>query len=334
MEVDLSPCRIEEQDLSSMSSEQEKAIQKFQEWVVRHEGDEQPGLPHRGRNYGVLFMLKRLIDNYNSDIKSHKTEKGTQISGLTKNNISSLLEKFGETREPTEEVGRTSRGHLNAAEDLLEEFQEIGLGGISESARRDVLISMMRHCVWVEGQYHERARVNFDYNPSENASQAVTRILENSEGKKGPVAQHLVGAKLAVRYPNQDIPNHSAYTADDQTGRRGDFDIGDTVFHVTVTPKDRVYEKCKKDVEEGYRTYLMVPDDVRSGAEEISRQYSRSIEVKSIESFVGQNIDELSHFEKEKFEKRFKDLIETYNGRVSDVEIDNSILVDIPDNLG
>jgi len=334
MKSDLTPCGIQDQDHSSLDSIQKAAIRKFQGWLKRHEGNKEPGLPHRGRNYGALVTLDRLVDNYDLDVDAHKTPSGKQVKRLTKHHVSNILEEFGETREPLEEAGRTSRGALDAAEDLLGDLQEAGLTNISGSERRRVLISMMRHCVWVEGQYHERARVEIDFNPSDNASQAVSKILEDAgDRKRGPVAQHLVGAKLALRLPERKIPNHSAYTADVQTGRRGDFDIADTVFHVTVTPSDRVYQKCKSNIDEGYYVYLIVSDEVRSATEDMAHQHSDKIRVESVESFVGQNMDEISSFSREKFQREFRGLLEVYNERVKEVESDKAILINIPDNL-
>jgi hypothetical protein len=42
-------------------------------------------------------------------------------------------------------------------------------------------------------------------------------------GKDGPVAQYLVGAKLALRFPTEKIGNESYSTADVQLNRPGDF---------------------------------------------------------------------------------------------------------------
>jgi hypothetical protein len=70
-------------------------------------------------------------------------------------------------------------------------------------------------------------------------------------GKEGPVAQHLIGAKLQLRFPDMPVSNESYSTADDQLGRPGDFHLGDTAFHVTVAPMPAVYEKCRSNLHEG-----------------------------------------------------------------------------------
>ncbi|WP_134217370.1 DUF4928 family protein [Pelotomaculum sp. FP] len=84
-----------------------------------------------------------------------------------------------------------------------------------------------------------------------------------------------------------------------QLGRPGDFLVGDTAFHVTVAPMPAVYEKCKRNIEDGFRVYLLVPDRSLIGAKQNAETVAPGkITVESIEPFVGQNIEELSVFSK------------------------------------
>jgi len=57
------------------------------------------------------------------------------------------------------------------------------------------------------------------------------------------------------------------------------------------------------------------------------------IAVESVESFVGQNIEELSFFTRDKLKNGFRRLLEAYNNRVDAAEMDKSMLVEIPGNL-
>lgn len=57
------------------------------------------------------------------------------------------------------------------------------------------------------------------------------------------------------------------------------------------------------------------------------------IAVEAIESFVGQNIEELSEFATNRLANGLRCLLETYNLRVNEVETDKSMLVDMPLNL-
>ncbi len=117
-------------------------------------------------------------------------------------------------------------------------------------------------------------------------------------------------------------------------GRSGDFKVGDTAFHVTISPMTGIFTKCKRNVEEGLRVYLLVPDSwvasVRLSANEVA---PGKISVESIESFVSQNIDELSTFSQEKLANEFYQLLRIYNERVDSAEIDKSMIIEIPRNL-
>jgi hypothetical protein len=174
------------------------------------------------------------------------------------------------------------------------------------------------------------------FNPAFTTWHIVHELLHlaASEGKAGPVAQHIVGAKLQLRFPDLAVSNESANTADMQTQRPGDFLIGNTAFHITVAPMTPVFEKCKHNIAQGLKPFLLVPDNkligTRQNAEQMSEQ---QIAVESIESFVSQNIDEISVFQKDNLILRIKDLIAVYNKRVDEVETDKSLMIELPSNL-
>ena len=152
--------------------------------------------------------------------------------------------------------------------------------------------------------------------------------------KSDAVAQYLVGAKLQLRFPKADIPNQSYSTADEQLGRAGDFEIGDTVFHVTISPTSGHYEKCVRNTERGLCPYLLVPGALLEGAKQ-NADYSAPgrITVVSIESFIAQNVDELGQFTIASTREHLRGLLIAYNARVEAVDTDRSLLVEVPLNL-
>ena len=183
-------------------------------------------------------------------------------------------------------------------------------------------------------------RLNPSYDPAESTWYAIHQILQiaKKSGKSGPVAQHLVGAKLQLRFPDIEVPNNPASAADQQTGRAGDFQIGDTAFHVTVAPtRDNLFEREKENIQHGLRVYVVVPDEklttARGYAEEQLPGQASQIAVCAIEAFVAQNIDELATFAKGQLLQGFRALLEAYNRRVDAVESDKSVLIDIPATL-
>jgi len=155
-----------------------------------------------------------------------------------------------------------------------------------------------------------------------------------AEGKAGYVAQHLVGAKLELRFPDITVSNEGGSTADIQTLRPGDFLIGQTAFHVTVAPMPLVFDKCKHNISQDFKPFLLVPDSKLICARQIAKQTcEQQIAVESIESFVSQNLNEISNFSKDKLTASFKDLVRIYNRRVDEVETDKSLMIELPQNL-
>ena len=58
------------------------------------------------------------------------------------------------------------------------------------------------------------------------------------------------------------------------------------------------------------------------------------IAVESLESFVSQNIEEISSFNSHQLKTNDANLINIYNRRVDAVEIDKSLMIELPSNLG
>ena len=178
--------------------------------------------------------------------------------------------------------------------------------------------------------------IYFDYLESRSVTRNLNVLLEtaNELNKGGPVACHLVGAALKLRFSEKEIENKSYSTADAQQNRPGDFLLGTSAIHVTVAPMPAVFTKCQRNIQDGLRPYLLVPEKLLQGARQNAElNVSGPLEVESIESFVAQNILEVSEFSSELLPKQFLRLLQIYNERVNEVEIDKSMLMEIPQSL-
>jgi hypothetical protein len=219
---------------------------------------------------------------------------------------------------------------------MLAALRSASIAELPEPERADALTALQSFLCDRVKEYHNRQRLSVVYDPAQSTWQAVRNLLDEAAkcGKEGPVAQYLVGAKLELRFPDVEIGNESYSTADDQLDRPGDFRVGDTAFHVTVAPMPAVHEKCKRNIEMGYRVYLLVSDRLLAGARQNATLAAPGrIAVESIESFVSNNIEELSTFSKDRLGTGFRRLLETYNMRVDEADLDKSMLVEIPRNL-
>jgi hypothetical protein len=215
---------------------------------------------------------------------------------------------------------------------ILQQAKKMQLGDLT-IGRRNQLLGKLQDSL---DEYFTGQPVRFSYDPAKSTWQSIHDLLHKAAdgGKEGPVAQYLVGAKLQRRFPKMEISNESYSTADVQTRRRGDFHIGDTVFHVTVAPMPALYDKCKRNIDEGFKVYLLVPDRLVAGTKQNSElQAEGKISVESIESFVSQNIDELSGFSRSEVKRELRHLLESYNKRVDLVETNKSMMIEIPVNL-
>lgn len=293
-------------------------------------------LPAKGTVSGALVVLENLKNNYTLNIDHHRTKGRSQIKGAGGARTRKILARHGETRTFSSEAGRTNRGLAGGIEKLLEALRRARLEDFPKDERSQVLEEAQIFLVGKVREYFSRERVKLAYNSENTTWQTIHDVLEKAKesGKEGPVAQYLVGAKLSLRFPEVEIRNDSYSTSDIQSGSPGDFSVNDTVFHVTVSPNLGHLEKCKQNVEMGYRTYILVPDRILVG----TRQNAESmlpgrIAVQSIESFVAQNVEELSIFSKGKLVGGFRLLLEKYNERVNKVEPDKSMLIELPRNL-
>ena len=138
-----------------------------------------------------------------------------------------------------------------------------------------------------------------------------------------------------MRFPAYAIRNSAASAADLQTEEQGDFQINDSVFHVTVAPNRGHYDKCKSNLANGLRVFLVVPDRVLAGTRQnVDLEIGNGVSVLSLESFVSQNIEELAEFSGNRVAQNLKALLEKYNERVAAVETDLSLRITIPASMG
>jgi hypothetical protein len=202
--------------------------------------------------------------------------------------------------------------------------------------RNQILFHFQAYLVDRIRDFHNRLKIKFVFDPKWSTWQTIHCLLETSqkESKAGPMCQHLVGAKLQLRFPTLNISNESATTADKQTHRAGDFEIENTVFHVTVSPMDGVFKKCADNLRDGLKVYLIVPDSKLALSRALAGDCcDAQIAVESFESFVSQNIEEVGYFSSANLKHNLRTLLELYNRRVDAVEADKSIMIELPPNL-
>lgn len=292
------------------------------------------GLPPKGVIAAALIVLERLKGSCDLTLAAHLAPGGAQIAGISRPALAAILARHGENRLFVSEAGRTNRGNNTPIRELLETLHRAGLAQFSPAERRLALERMQARLVELVDGYFRMEALRFDFDPAVPARVLVRRMLDAAEARQqsGPVAQHLVGAKLALRFPEEEVGNWAYSAADEQSRRSGDFEISNTAFHVTVAPQLSVVQRCNDNVANGMAAILLVPDAKLGMARALieSENLGERIAAESIESFVGQNISELARFSRNQVAHTFYDLLHEYNRRVSEVESDSSLRIEIP----
>ncbi|MCY4476132.1 MAG: DUF4928 family protein [Chloroflexi bacterium] len=297
------------------------------------------GTQTRGHIAGGLVLVENLRDmgdELDFDLDAHKAGRSDQLRNATRAKVQSILARFGEERVLLKEGGRTSRGLVRSLTPFLRDLSGAGLELLTADEREAEFDRMQTILVGKARKVFDGERLSFEFR-HRTASREVIRVIldaAHERGKAGDVAEYLVGAKLALRFPEYDIRNSAVSAADDQGANQGDFQVNDCVIHVTVSPNNGHYDKCLRNISDGFRVFLLVRDDMLESTRRIIRQLTDAqASVESIESFVSQNIEELAHFAGMRIPQNLKALIEKYNERVAAVDTDLSLQINIPAGL-
>lgn len=289
-----------------------------------------------------LIMCEHMSTHFPLDEDEWFT--GSQVSLLGGNRIKGILAQHGEERPFASEGGRTSRG----SQDLARSFQEVVNGSLAagefeevdEDDKLSVINLLQAKMVGrIRADFYDRQRLPLEIDFNKQTRHTVDGLLaaarEKGGNTVGAVAQHLVGATLEIRHTELEIENQSYTTADQQTGRAGDFMVNDTAIHVTVGPTEALVAKCQANIEQGFRPMILTLEGrigtARSLADYIGIE--DRIAVRGVEEFVAVYIDEMARYSEPETRRVFRQLFDTYNLRVATVEPDPSLLVEIPENL-
>jgi hypothetical protein len=146
----------------------------------------------------------------------------------------------------------------------------------------------------------------------------------------GAVLQHLVGAKLDCTLGSGMFEHNSFSTSDVQSGRAGDFFIGDVAIHVTTAPGEAVISRCQDNINCGYRPIIITTAKGIQAAELFSERagLNERIDVFEIEQFITLNIYEFGKFSSEGRRFEISKFVLCYNKIIEQTETDPSLKID------
>lgn len=287
-----------------------------------------------------LVMVRSLKEKYPLSSEDIHTSNG-QVKGLNGERIAAILKDHGIGKTYSSMGGRTTRASMPDAQDFLSRVPTVkGFADLTPQVRSAVLDTCEEWLIGKVQDFFAKQKLEIQVDLSKSGPAIVSGILKAARERKvgGPVAQHLVGAKLAHRYKNHPhikVDNFNTTAADKHLDRDGDFRVGDTAFHVTVGPTSLHIDKCGENIKNGLRPILLVPVDEMERAKHLAEDKSlqEDISIVPIESFVGQNVEELGEFTKEKVRPEIAAVLREYNRRVAEAESDQSLQIKMPKNV-
>lgn len=300
-----------------------------------------------GLNPGVLgtaISVSELLRKY-WPLSQSVVDTGSQIRGQGGPAVGRILARYGERRKFLSEGGRTSRKSrpygIELGSILTKRGNALGYSDFSVEAKNRIVDNLQRALTELtQNEFFNRQRLTPEViDPNYPITETVSSIMNAAIARRGTVAgavaQHLVGAVLQHLYPYDSVGQDSYTTADVQTARAGDFAVGSSAFHVTMAPAQALFDKCRKNLSDGYRPIVLVPDRLVAAAIQIAdiSGVKDRVAVLSIESFVALNIEQLGHFDIALIRPELRNTLRTYNDRIMAIEADLSLMIEIPERL-
>ncbi|MFN3979627.1 MAG: DUF4928 family protein [Caldilinea sp.] len=265
------------------------------------------------------------------------TTKNGQVKGLGGARIRRILHEHGVFRPFASEAGRTSRGSIdnmrvycNFLNDIFHE-NPTNLDSIEDWWVARVI------------DYFASQPLHLEYDASLSFETMIVRLFEQVENRQrempgstivGTVLQHLVGAKLELVLGGEGkliLQHFAASVADTVSGRNGDFEVEDTVIHVTTAPAEALMHKCRQNLQASYRPIVVTLFDqvsmARGNANTVGIR-SR-IEIIPIEQFLTMNLYERSKFKQLNQRETLTRLISMYNLIIDECETDPSLKISL-----
>lgn len=262
------------------------------------------------------------------------TEGGGQVLGLGKGAVQAVLKRHSITRVLASEGGRTSRGSLG-------NMREYVLFLNSLATRGRVNLDAVE-AFWIERVHEFFAGRPFKIklDSSRSLRTVVRDVIEQAVERQkttpgmyyaGAVLQHLVGAKLDCALGKGHLSHNSFSTADAPGARAGDFSLGDVAIHVTTSPGEAVIERCRENLNNGYKPILVTLQRGLTVAEGLANNVGLGdrIDIFEIEQFVALNLYELGRFGEEGRRTAVTDLVERYNEIIEEFETDPSLKIEL-----
>lgn len=262
------------------------------------------------------------------------TDARGQVLGLGKSAVQAVLHRHGISRVLAAEGGRTSRGSIS---NMREYVAFLNLLASAGSIDLNIV-----EAFWIERvhEYFSGKPFKIRLDASRSLRTLVRDVLAQAQERQrktsgmqyaGAVLQHLVGAKLDCALGPGNFVHNSFSTSDVQSGRAGDFLIGDVAIHVTTTPGEALIQRCLENINDGHRPIIVTMARGLTTAEGLAENagLGERIDVFEIEQFIALNLYELGKFAAEGRRSAVGDVVARYNEIIEEFETDPSLKIEI-----
>lgn len=262
------------------------------------------------------------------------TNQGGQVKGLGKSAVQKILGDHGISRVLAHEGARTSRGSIANMRAYVEWLNS------QSDLDSNSLVKIEKLWIAEVESFFSGKPFRLKYDTSKSTREVIRDILNQAfERQKksggtmygGAVLQHLVGAKLDCALGSGHFEHHGFSTSDSQSGRDGDFLIGDVAIHVTTSPGEPVLSRCKDNIDSGKRPMIVTLANRLAALQQIAEDMGIAdrVDFYDVEQFISLNLYEFSKFKPEHRKAALKDVIDRYNAIVSEHETDASLRIEL-----
>lgn len=263
-----------------------------------------------------------------------KTPKAGQVKGAGGPAVARILKKHKIERVLASEGGRTSRGSIERMEAL------VALMNRWHAAGTLVVADIENYWIGRVKAFFAATPISFKMDPALGLRSMLRSLIAKAEERQsetkgtqvvGTLMQHLIGAKLEAAFASRDINIQHHGSNQNDTGRSGDFDLGDVAIHVTTSPSGSLLQKCKKNISAGAKPIIVTNSTGVIAAEVLAKAegIEGRVDILDFEHFMVTNLHEIGGFSSGATREAVADIVRRYNRIIEEHETDPSLKIEM-----
>jgi hypothetical protein len=262
------------------------------------------------------------------------SRSGGQVAGASGRAANKILEVHGVKARLSAEGGRTNRGSIA----LMRAY--IGFLNSLHNTRTPNLNLCLQHWVLRTEELLAAAPLRARLNDHQISVRSIINdlIRQAKDRQKsrpgstivGTLMQHLTAAKLRCMLGENAPTPHGASDADSSRNTGGDFEIRDSVLHVTAAPAEPLLQKCKENLEAGKRPVIITLATSLQHAQSLAESIGleNRIEFWSLDQFLSANVHEWGAFAEQDVRRQLSQLLQAYNDIIVELHEEPSLKID------